>query len=118
MNAEEGFNSEALSDESPRDPFIKRMVEHPYFDVAFSVVVITNSIFIGVDVQMNPSALEPRPLSIQVVQYAYTALFTLELILRLSAHGSAFFCSADWMWLVRSCIPRQFMLGLVGMSWS
>jgi len=98
MNAEEGFNSEALSDESPRDPFIKRMVEHPYFDVAFSVVVITNSIFIGVDVQMNPSALEPRPLSIQVVQYAYTALFTLELILRLSAHGSAFFCSADWMW--------------------
>ncbi|OLQ08143.1 Voltage-dependent N-type calcium channel subunit alpha-1B [Symbiodinium microadriaticum] len=45
-------------------------------------VVVSNSIFIGVE----------------AIQWAYTAMFTLELILRIGGNGKSFFCSEEWAW--------------------
>ncbi|CAE7542469.1 Cacna1b, partial [Symbiodinium sp. CCMP2456] len=45
-------------------------------------VVVTNSIFIGVE----------------AIQWAYTGMFTLELILRICGNGKSFFCCEDWVW--------------------
>lgn len=83
--------------------FSQRIVRHPYFDVFFAAVVITNSLFIGFEVSLTDPAndtLLTRPLWIQAIQYTYTALFTGELILRIWAGGRHFFCSKEWPWAV------------------
>lgn len=33
-----------------------------------------------------------------MIQYSYTSLFLLELILRIAAYGRSFFCGSDWAW--------------------
>lgn len=76
---------------------LERLVKHPFFETFFGVVVLSNAIFIGVDVHM--SALQAsNSESLRLVQYIYAALFTVELILRISASGREFVSSDDWAW--------------------
>ncbi|CAE7259013.1 unnamed protein product [Symbiodinium natans] len=89
---------------------VGRIVKHPGFDLFFAAVVITNAIFIGVDVQQATSAYGQeataaysRPAIYMIVGYFYTALYIAELVLRLSAYGLRLFCSEDWMWVLLDC---------------
>mmetsp|Transcript_61513 Transcript_61513/g.144092 ORF Transcript_61513/g.144092 Transcript_61513/m.144092 type:complete len:591 (-) Transcript_61513:360-2132(-) len=76
--------------------FWKAFVQHPSFEIFFGMVVITNAIFIGVDVQQSLSGDTPE--AFQVVQSIYAFLFTLELTARLMAHGLRLFVSDDGLW--------------------
>ena len=76
---------------------LRRFVDNQVFDAFFAVVVLTNSIFIGFEVEFGISP-EPRPDFIRVLQYVYTASFAIELMLRISAFGRHFFCSQEWSW--------------------
>ena len=48
----------------PRPPRIQQIVSHPGFDIFFGFVVVTNSIFIGIEVQRSVGEPSP-PVSIQ-----------------------------------------------------
>jgi len=77
------------------------LVKHQLFEAFFALVVVSNSIFIGIEVARSIEAPRaPRPLAIQVIQYTYTTLFTTELVLRIIAYGTKFCISEDWMWAV------------------
>lgn len=65
----------------------------------FSGVVITNAIFIGIDVERSLEDPGPRPLAFRIVQTLYTLLFCSELALRFAAYGIRLFCSEDWAWI-------------------
>jgi len=84
--------------EEERPSWVVRVVNHHWFDAFFSVVVITNSIFIGIDVELNPSAMGSRSSVIVVIQYIYTLLFCIELVFRSVALGRDYYCSKEWMW--------------------
>ena len=102
------YQSERLT--VPRKPCVQGIVNHPAFDAFFAFVVVTNSIFIGFDVQRSiedPST----PLSIKLAQYFYTVLFATELGMRVAAGGCRFFISEDWMWaLIDSVIVAGALL--------
>lgn len=98
MNAEETYASEDPASMEFKEPWAKRFVGNPRFDAFFALVVITNSIFIGVDVQINPSAYGLRQTPIMIFQGIYTFLFTLELIFRFAAYGKQLFCGSEWAW--------------------
>eukprot|EP00439_Symbiodinium_sp_Y106_P051369 s4633_g6.t2 len=86
----------AMSSEAP--PYCaERLVKHPVFDLFFTVVVITNSIFIGVELQLSMST-GCRSIPVQAVQYVYTLLFTLELVLRVLGQGPSLFWRDEWTW--------------------
>lgn len=78
--------------------WLQGVVSHPLFDFFFALIVITNSIFIGVEVQQALDSDGPRPLAIYIFQYIYTFLFSMELALRLLADWKYFLCSEEWMW--------------------
>ncbi|CAE7025570.1 Scn11a [Symbiodinium sp. CCMP2456] len=84
--------------EEERPSWVFRVVNHHWFDAFFSAVVITNSIFIGIDVELNPSAMGSRSSVIVVIQYIYTLLFFIELVFRSAALGRDYYCSKEWMW--------------------
>mmetsp|Transcript_12991 Transcript_12991/g.30901 ORF Transcript_12991/g.30901 Transcript_12991/m.30901 type:complete len:636 (+) Transcript_12991:61-1968(+) len=76
-----------------------RIVGHPAFDAFCALVVISNSIFLGMEVQLGISNYaEGLPLGMSVASYVYTAWFLLELLLRLKAEGRNFLFNADWAW--------------------
>ena len=74
------------------------MVHHRFFESFFAFVVVTNAIFIGIDVQRSVDQPGPKPIEFKVFQYLYAAIFTIELLLRLAADGLRFFISDDWAW--------------------
>eukprot|EP00438_Fugacium_kawagutii_P021580 Skav212164 [mRNA] locus=scaffold754:252105:253760:+ [translate_table: standard] len=80
-----------------QEGFVKRVVQHPGFDFFFAFIVLSNSIFIGVEVQIGLESQGPRPLAIYIFQYAYTFLFCVELGMRLWADTRFYLCD-EWMW--------------------
>ncbi|CAK9081955.1 Sodium channel protein type 10 subunit alpha [Durusdinium trenchii] len=77
-----------------------RVVTHPGFDIFFALVVLTNSAYIGVEVQYSMSQpSEAELLPFHIIGTFYTILFTAELIMRIWAYGvKSFFCDEDWAW--------------------
>eukprot|EP00913_Durusdinium_trenchii_P035950 g33635.t1 len=75
------------------------LTQHNYFAFGCALVVIINSIFIGVEVQMSLDHPEGLPLAVNVIQYSFATFFVLELILRICADGRRFFCGEDWKWM-------------------
>ena len=86
------------SSEIVKTGFLTRLVKSNRFELFFTCVVLTNSVFIGIEVELSLQNSGGSVLVIQMVQGLYTALFTAELLLRLSVHGRSFFCSPDWLW--------------------
>eukprot|EP00439_Symbiodinium_sp_Y106_P042101 s2361_g5.t1 len=84
------------SDGGPRH-VLRQCVKSPAFDSFFALLVLTNTIFIGIEVQQTLHQEYPPP-GYVIIQYIYTGFFTLELILRAAAGGYAFFCGRDWAW--------------------
>eukprot|EP00439_Symbiodinium_sp_Y106_P017141 s1087_g2.t1 len=82
------------------DGCVKKMVRHQAFEAFFAAVVITNAVFIGLDVQfaVGADSEAERSSEMQIIGYVYTGLFTAELGLRLFEGGCRFFCNDDWMW--------------------
>ena len=76
---------------------VRRAVKHPSFDFFFAFVVLSNSIFIGVEVQLGLESHGSRPMAIYAFQYTYTFLFCLELGMRLLADCRFYLCD-EWMW--------------------
>ncbi|CAE7261687.1 unnamed protein product, partial [Symbiodinium sp. CCMP2592] len=76
----------------------RRIVDSSAFDIFFALVVFTNSVFIGVEVQVGLNGDDQRPLAMQIIQYTYTGLFTLELLLRSIVGGWNYYCGQEWMW--------------------
>ena len=82
----------------PRTERLKKFVRHPYFDVFFAVVVLTNAVFIGIDLQIRLTRHGDQPIALRVIQYFYALLFAVELALRILAFGRRLLLSEDWMW--------------------
>eukprot|EP00913_Durusdinium_trenchii_P035949 g33634.t1 len=88
----------------------ERIVKNNVFDLVCALVVISNSIFLGVEVEISISSQGQRQTTIQVIGYAYTLWFLLELCLRIACDGldspsfsgasggAASGCGQDWMW--------------------
>ena len=89
-----------------REGCLKRIVKHSGFDFFFAFVVLSNSIFIGVEVQLGLEIQGSRPLAIYIFQYAYTFLFSVELGLRLLADWRFYLCD-EWMWTL-ALLKRSF----------
>lgn len=87
----------AIVEEKPPN-WAKRLVTRSAFDLAFTLVVVTNSIFIGVELQLSVSEPNATHTGVQIVQYVYTALFTIELWIRICADGCGLFWGDDWTW--------------------
>jgi len=94
----------------------KRMVQHSAFDLVFTFVVLTNSIFIGVELQMALSHPGGSQTAVQTIQYLYTALFTIELLIRIAADGCHLFCGEDWAWGVLDLFIVLFSLWEVSLD--
>mmetsp|Transcript_47564 Transcript_47564/g.106820 ORF Transcript_47564/g.106820 Transcript_47564/m.106820 type:complete len:647 (+) Transcript_47564:23-1963(+) len=77
-----------------------QVVSHIGFEICFAMVVVMNSIYIGVEVQYQRSEGAELPQEFErAAQYTFTVLFTLELLARVGAYGFCrLFCSEDWLW--------------------
>ncbi|CAJ1352609.1 unnamed protein product [Effrenium voratum] len=125
---------EVVLSEAKVPPCAERIVNHAAFDAFFALVVLTNSFFIGIDIEMSLANGGERPTSIRVVQHLYTLLFSVELAMRLCARGWKLFTGDDcfWAWLdlfivttsiwevlvdlIHLVVPDSDVGGLVGMS--
>lgn len=116
--------------------FLKRYVANTSFDIFFASLVMSNAIFIGVEVQEDlnnpeghsmvlqaPCLPVPGPLGPflkhlwarqEVIRNSYTLLFTLEIILRICTYQRDFFCSpSERIWsLGRSSYPSWEAIGI------
>ena len=77
---------------------LQRLTRHVAFDIFFGVVVVTNAIFIGIDVQTSLGETKPPSVGMEAVRYFYTLAFTIELFLRLIAEGCRPLRSDDCLW--------------------
>ena len=91
------MDSQLQVDQEERPGRCYQLVKHPAFDLFFTIVVITNSIFLGIELQLQVSEPTKEYEAVQVVQYLYTALFTVELFLRFCA-DRRLFCGEEWTW--------------------
>ncbi|OLQ09302.1 Voltage-dependent T-type calcium channel subunit alpha-1H [Symbiodinium microadriaticum] len=87
-----------VGDDAHKESCVQRMVRSSAFDLLCAMAVMTNSIFIGIEVQLSLSADDDVATSIHVIQYVYAAWFFLELAMRIWADGCSIFCGPDWMW--------------------
>jgi len=76
---------------------IRRIVRNNTFAMLCALVVIINSIFIGIEVQLSLD--HPQlPIAVNVIQYCFAGFFVVELLMRIVADGKNFFCGEDWKW--------------------
>jgi len=94
-----GLDRRSMRSSGINDSWLKRFVSSASFDIFFASLVVTNAIFIGVEVQDNLHNPNGDSLVLKVIRNFYTALFTVEILLRIAAHQRDFFCSPDnWKW--------------------
>eukprot|EP00930_Biecheleria_cincta_P033128 TRINITY_DN22941_c0_g1_i1.p1 TRINITY_DN22941_c0_g1~~TRINITY_DN22941_c0_g1_i1.p1 ORF type:complete len:622 (+),score=101.80 TRINITY_DN22941_c0_g1_i1:33-1898(+) len=86
-----------------RRKFLGELVQSPAFEAIVAILIISNSLLIGVQVQYAAEHIdEPMPVGFTVAQTTYSFVFLMELILRILADGSSFFTEFDdaskWGW--------------------
>jgi len=75
------------------------VVKNIYFELFFAVAIFTNSILIGVQLEVALSnSKDDGEVAFVVLQHSYAALFLVELVMRVVSDGSSFFCSQQWKW--------------------
>jgi len=77
-----------------------RMVGSTWFNLVFAVVIITNSLYLGAQVEINARYegifIHPVLLAMHVV---YMGLFSVEIFIRCAAVGPvAYVCGSGWAW--------------------
>jgi len=78
------------------------LVTNPAFDMLFAVLVALNTIFMGIDVELElaDQVHHGESVVLSVIRRIFTVAFTVELVLRIFAHGWDFFCRMNfWNWL-------------------
>eukprot|EP00439_Symbiodinium_sp_Y106_P012854 s1224_g1.t2 len=84
---------------SPHMRCLQRMVKNTSFDIFCAFVVVSNSIFLGIEVQASIDGNGAAPPELDSARYIYTAWFIIELALRMAADGPRqYLCSDDWAW--------------------
>ena len=81
------------------EPLCAWIVKNNAFDMFAAFMVVTNCIFLGVEVEMGISMRDGLPQWMMVIGYIYSFWFLLELLLRVGADGCRrYFCGPDWLW--------------------
>lgn len=81
------------------ETIFQKVLEHPAFDIVFAVLIVLNSIMLGVMAQWqidNPDY--PDPKVFHYIEYAFTFVYLMELILRCICYGCGFFFGKGWGW--------------------
>ncbi|CAE7490380.1 Cacna1c [Symbiodinium sp. CCMP2592] len=91
------------SEENPPKNLLSRlarkMVSSWMFETFFAGVIMTNSIFIAVQVELSAQQPGRSPnRGMFIVSTFYSLLFTIELLIRLVAVGPRLYCGQDWAW--------------------
>mmetsp|Transcript_55740 Transcript_55740/g.156998 ORF Transcript_55740/g.156998 Transcript_55740/m.156998 type:complete len:731 (-) Transcript_55740:74-2266(-) len=88
----------------PRDlkkKIIKESALGVYFDWGMTATIIVNGIFMGVQTDhMARSRSDMQPLSFDILEIIFCAIFTFELVLKLCKYRLDFFIMPDWRWNV------------------
>lgn len=91
---------------------MQAIVGNFYFELFFSVAIISNSVIIGVEAEsmaLRHAVQSTSPFA--EIHHMYTFIFLVELLARFSAERMGFFCSKKWMWnLLDSTIVVSSML--------
>lgn len=79
---------------------LRDVVRSNKFEAIFAVLIVSNSFFVGVQVEYSISNRTSRtPIVFYVIQHVFAGAFVLELVLRVAAEGKSFFlASRQWMW--------------------
>eukprot|EP00930_Biecheleria_cincta_P096756 TRINITY_DN88550_c0_g1_i1.p1 TRINITY_DN88550_c0_g1~~TRINITY_DN88550_c0_g1_i1.p1 ORF type:complete len:609 (-),score=80.78 TRINITY_DN88550_c0_g1_i1:194-2020(-) len=87
------FEMESVEELDPgRKCTVSAIVGSWYFEVAFALIILSNSIMIGVQVDYAAtSATDETPPAFFVLSNIYAVLFLVELIMRMFAEGRSFF---------------------------
>lgn len=96
------------STQSPRG-HVKQIVLSPVFDMLIGVVVVFNSLLLGLQVNHEATVGEDS-FSFNTMEYLCTAVFTVEFLLRLSVFGRSYFRGKERMWSALDAL-------LVSLSW-
>mmetsp|Transcript_27983 Transcript_27983/g.63323 ORF Transcript_27983/g.63323 Transcript_27983/m.63323 type:complete len:731 (-) Transcript_27983:245-2437(-) len=100
---------------------IEDIVNGRYFEVFFCILIISNTMFLGVEVEyVAYFRVEESPFAFYAITQVYIVAFIIEIVLRLMAHRSDFFCSADAGWnafdgCLVLCSVLDSLLGIVRM---
>ncbi|CAJ1392620.1 unnamed protein product [Effrenium voratum] len=95
------------------------IVHSTMFEGFFGAVIITNSIFIGVQVQLAADAPSAQPSdAVFIIASLYTLLFSGELLLRFLAGGIRVLWGDEWAWILLDVLVvtsslLEFMLELI-----
>lgn len=99
-----GLDRRSMRSSGINDSWLKRFVSSASFDIFFASLVVTNAIFIGVEVQDNLHNPNGDSLVLKVIRNFYTALFTVEILLR--TWWTCCWCSAPYGKLPwKLCLP-------------
>lgn len=82
---------------------LKATVVGVNFEMFFAIMILTNAVFIGVEVENNVRNPGDPPIQFRIVGQLYNVIFVVELALRLVAWGTAFFCVEAWVWNLLDC---------------
>lgn len=78
---------------------IQKVVYHPLFDTLTCALIVLNAICIGWEADyMADHMLQHAPTGFRVMEVFFCVVFTLEISIRMAAHGFFFFTVADWRW--------------------
>eukprot|EP00439_Symbiodinium_sp_Y106_P057448 s2688_g8.t1 len=74
------------------------------FEIFFSVCIVANAVELGVDVQMFARNPGHSAIEMEVIGYIFTALFSVELFLRMAAYGKQFFLDKNLAWNIMDLV--------------
>lgn len=79
---------------------LKSIVQNLYFEVIWAVAILTNSLFVGLQVNMAATAeiQGNAPEWLTWVSWFYNAAFFIECLMRFGADRWGYLCGAGWSW--------------------
>jgi len=85
------------------DNWLSKFAESGPFTSFFSLLIVVNTLFVGIEVHFNmrrvledPEAVQPK--AYKYVGYCFTGLFAFELLIKMVGFGSAFWMGRGWRW--------------------
>lgn len=117
--------STAYEDEHRTRFFLRRIVDSRAFTSTCAFAILTNTIFIGIEVDTNMSGALTEPVEPvadwwKIVNRVFTAIFFLELAIRFAAYRSELFTNDDMYWniwdviVVASSILEELVAEMLG----
>lgn len=80
-------------------PILQSAMNSNYTDFVTSLVILTNVVFVGVEVEMQAQTKkEEVPEFMQVISLLYCVIFTIEIVLRFLVECHQFFWKPNWAW--------------------